>query len=367
MKKNIGKVYVRCASPIYAKEIYTNAKKEGIDQKLMLQKTAFEISKAINNASPVTAKAIVCSVLLTHRSGSLPLEEILSHSLDLAGYVRSTEISLSVPIENGDFRRAAEQMLKRLQTSNLIGYSDSVPRGYFCDHQKRIVLNFYKNNGLHCLAIPSITLLALFDVARTIDAETSGVKIWERFHDSVLKIRNLLKFELFFSPTTVFLKEVLSTLNYFSGEKDADQETWLNRRGLDWLKVIGSHFKSLDDTSIYVSLVGELLEAYYTTGNFLKSQEGRRAERKTLATRLVKHGEGLITSGGLFFPESNSTQNYSNALLMYENLGVIQVEKEGDKQFVKIIQWNEDLEKALKEYETTLKLVEENPAHFFFS
>ncbi len=365
VKKNIGKVYVRCADPIYAKQIYSTARETGMDQKLMLQKTAFEISKAINDASPVTAKAIVCSVLLTHRAGSLPLEDILRHALDLAEYVRSTEIPLSVPLENGDFRRAAEQMLRRLQKSSLVGYSDSVPRGYFCDHQKRIVLNFYKNNGLHCLAIPSITLLALFDVARTIDSETSGVKMWERFHDSVLRIRNLLKFELFFSPTPVFLKEVLSTLNYFSGDKNADQETWLNRTGGEWLVAIGEHFQSLDDTSIYTGLVGELLEAYLTAGNFLKSQEGHRAEKKSLASRLVKHGESLITTGGLFFPESNSTQNYSNALLMYENLGVIQSEKDGDKQFVRVIQWNSDLEKTLKEFEDILQIVEESPAHFF--
>lgn len=365
VKKNIGKVYVRCADPIYAKQIYASAKETGMDQKLMLQKTAFEISKAINNASPVTAKAIVCSVLLTHRAGSLPLEEILRHALEMAAYVESTDIPLSVPLANGDFRRAAEQMLRRLQKSNIVGYSDSVPRGYFCDHQKRIVLNFYKNNGLHCLAIPSITLLALFDVARTIDSSTSGVKTWERFHVSVLRIRNLLKFELFFSPTPIFLKEVLSTLNYFSGDTNADQETWLSRTGSEWLAAIGSHFQSLDDTTIYTGLVGELLEAYLTAGNFLKSQEGNRAEKKSLASRLVKHGETLIANGELFFPESNSTQNYSNALLMYENLGVIQSEKEGDKQFVRVIQWNAELEKTLKDYDDMLKIIEENPAHFF--
>ncbi len=364
IKKNIGKVYLRCADPIFAKDIYLHANESGIDQKLMLQKTAFEISKSINDVSPVTAKAIVCSVLLTHRAGSLPLEEILTHSLELAQYVKSTAIPLSVPLENGEFRQAAEQMLRRLQKSGIVGYSNQVPRGYFCEHQKRIILNFYKNNSLHCLAIPSITLLALFDVSKTIDNETPGVKTWERFHTSALKIRNLLKFELFFSPTPVFMSELLATLNYFSGEKDANAETWYSRPGRKWVELVGKHFKSIDDTSIYTGLVGELLEAYLTTGNYLKQQQGNRAEKKSLASRIVKHGESLIATDGLFFPESNSIQNYSNALLMYENVGVVHTERDGEKQFVKIIQWNAELESKLNEYEEILKLVEEAPNHF---
>ena len=127
---------------------------------LALQKTAFQISKAINDVTPVTPKSLVSAVLLSHRISAVSLEDLLRLSLVLAEYVQASGNLLSVTQGEG-LRRAIESTIRGLQKSGVVNVSSTVPRNYFCENKKRILLAYYKNNGIHCLISPSITMLAV--------------------------------------------------------------------------------------------------------------------------------------------------------------------------------------------------------------
>jgi glycerol-3-phosphate O-acyltransferase len=348
IKRNIGKVYLRFAEPILAKEIFQNAEMTGLDPTLMLQKTAFQISKKINDATPVTPKSIVSSILLSHRMASLSLEEILRLSDEMAAYALSTKIELSVP--RGDsFRRAIERTLRGMQKNGDVSVSDTVPRSYYCDQKKRVALNFSKNSAIHCFVIPSIALLS---VAYASQSQGEEKKFYDKVIQSAVQLRNFLKFEFFFSPTPQFINEINDAVRFFAPEGQ-------------WASAIRRHFEEINDVSVYLALLGDLLESYLNAANFLKELSNTSVEKKAVLSRLVKHGESLRESGNLSFPESNTTQNYSNALMFFENQGFVKQVKSEDKVNIEIQDWDEGMQTFARETAEYLNVLSQNPALLF--
>src|SRR5262249_533831 len=141
--------------------------------KLTLQKTAFQLCKTINDITPITAKSIVSSVFLGSRTAEYSLEEILRLCTMLVSYVEAIGYPLRAsPLSH--FKRSAEQTVRRLQKSGVLTLSDEkVPRVYQLDRRKRNLLNFYKNNAIHCFVRPSILWLSFFAATREVASSAS--------------------------------------------------------------------------------------------------------------------------------------------------------------------------------------------------
>lgn len=360
VKRNIGKVYVKFAPPLLVKDIYASAEATGTDSVLMLQKTAFQLCKSINDVTPVTPKSLVSSVLLGHPLSAISLEEILRLSTNLLSFVRWSNSPLSVSQED-DFKRAVEQTIKRLVKSNVIQVSDSVPRAYFCEDRKRVLLNFYKNNAIHCLVSPSVSLLAFFSVLKS-DGIIAPADFHEKVAASALTLRNLLKFEFFFSPTNAFLEEHNRNLTFFTGDAQ-----WRDKLIPQLLEKMEAKFRSWNEISLYMRLLGELLQSYLTALQFMKdpsAASGDTAEKKMFLQRVFKFAETKTAHGGIAFPESMSIQNYSNALLLFENMKLLSLVKEPDKTTIQFQRWDDRMASLSHTFAQYLDLMQANPEGF---
>lgn len=343
IRRNFGKVYVRFAPALYARDIFQPASEAELDPMLKLQKTAFQLCKTINDFTPITPKSLVSSILLAHRYSALSLEDILRLSEMLAEYVKWSGLALSVPLDES-FKRAIEQTVRRLQKTGVASVSDAVPRSYYCENRKRVLLNFYKNNALHCLVTPSITLLSFFLAARSGGDWLQGA----------LALRNILKFEFFFNPTPLFVSEVKANLKYFLGGDPAGTAA-------DSLPALGAHFADWNDVSIFLRLTGDLLESYLTALQYVRETSDRQVEKKAFVQKIVKHAEAKSAQGGISFPESLSVQNYSNALLLFENLKLLTFEKEQERTLVQVQPWDDKAEGLAVQIRSFLDLMAENP------
>lgn len=344
IRRNIGKVYVHFGKPVLVKDVAKNAEEIGQDPTLMLQKTAIELSKRINDVTPVTPKSIVCSVLLSHTSGGISLEEILRASEKTIEYVWWAKAPVGVSMDSS-FKRAVEGIVRRMHKTGAIGIQDGVPRVYFTPPKQRIRLNFYKNNAMHILILPAIALLAAERTVRQVDDVERDLDCYKSFIETALQIRNLLKFEFFFSPTHAFTKEITDTIGFFLGEGNFQKE------GREyWNDAIGRHFVSQSDIRVYLYLVGDIFEAYLTAMSFFKGATGSVFEKKALLPKLVAYAEQQLADGQVALPESISTQTYSNALSFLENLGFLEGE---EKAGLRVCEWNpefENVERQMREF-----------------
>jgi len=350
--RRIGKVYVRMAEPIYARQIMKDAGELAMDDTLTLQKTAFQLCKSINDVTPITPKSLVSTIFLTHVISSVSLEDILRLSLMLGKFVLWSGLPLSIDLDPG-FRRAIEQTVRKLHKSNVITMSDGVPRAFYCENRKRILLNFYKNNAIHCLVTPSILLLSFFDVFRR-EPSQGAFEFRESVFQIALRLRNILKFEFFFNPTPLFLNEIRRNLDFFFGQID-------ERTPVEMIAALGRHFDQWNDISVYFRLTGELLESYQTVVRFVKESPASHVEKKTLVQKVVKFAETRALQGGITFPESISIQNYSNAFQLLENLKLVKILKDGDKHMVLLAPGEPGLTALDLELTSFLDLMQETP------
>lgn len=353
--KNMGRVYVRFAAPVSAREVHLRTERDKTDPTLALQKTAFQICKSINDASPVTPISLVATVLLGLRIPTVSLQDILGQAMMLARYARWSGLALSVTPE-GALRRAMEHTIKRLYKSGVVGRAqDTVPQLYFCEEQRRIALNYYKNSAIHCFILPSIALLAFLSTLRALSGtkDTKGFQM--SLHSRAVKLRNILKFEYFFSSTPRFLKEIDGNTGYFFGQTQGET--------CDTLNYVGG-LGRLHAALLLLRILGDVFESYRTVIEFFRENGAPPAEKKGLVQRIIRFAEQEREKGEIIFPESISIQNYSNALLLLENLHLVELAKDQEKTWVSVVPWNAEftsVQATLSEY---LGLMEENMENF---
>ncbi len=348
VQKRFGKVYVRLARPIFVRDLYQPPE---TDDRRRLQKTAFQVCKSICDVTPITPKSLVSTVLLCHRNPLLSVEEILRCGRLLADYTRHAGMELSVAGDDG-VRRGIEQTLRRLKKSGVLLEIENVPRRYVCDSRKRTVLNFYKNNASHCLVLPGILLLAYY---RALSKHTGGeTNLIESIKTQALLLRDILKFEFFFNPRAEFLAELEHCAGFFLGDFDAavsDANSLANN--------LAKSFPALSDLSVFSRVTGELIESYWGFGDFVRQSPEGTWEKKVLLTKVFRSVELRQQQGDVFFPESLSHVNYSNALLYFENRGILTVDKSTDKTLVHRTESAADLDLLLRELSDFRELMQE--------
>lgn len=332
--RRIGGVYVRLGEPLLASEIHTVW-----HSKLSVEKSAFEICKRISDVTPVTPRAIVSTVLLCHPETPLSLEKTLEVSLQLGEFLQRVSLPLSVPLDES-FSGALEKTLKSLKRSGVIEVDENtVPRKYYCPGRRRKTLNYYKNNGLHCFVLPSILFHSVVLTRRHTGETADPRAFWDEVSSVALELRNLLKFEFFFSPSKKFLEEMERVADYYFGEHRREQS----------IHKLWEKFQQGSQThaivSLYLRVLADLLESYVTALMAIKQIEEVEIEKKALSQKILRFAEGMATEGRVHFPESLVLQNYSNAVELLTNLNLVSVSQETQKSMVKLPRWNDPLEK----------------------
>ena len=180
LRKSYGDVYIRFGEPIGLAETFQGAEdRASID----VPKLAFEVMHRINEVRPITPTAAVCLVLLQARH-PISLTEIQEALVPLGRMIKSRSLPTTGPFGAPD---DIETTVKRLEGNGLVSIEHLnvtvVP-------DEEVALSFYKNTMINHLLIPAIAQLA---------SELEGDTL-----DTAEELRDLLKFDFFFSDRAVF-------------------------------------------------------------------------------------------------------------------------------------------------------------------
>lgn len=327
-RRNLEKVYVRFAPSLSLKSEVPLTDHFTSDSSLSLQKLAFQLCKSINDVTPITPKSLLASVLISHEKQELGLEDILRSSDILVSYVTYSNFELSVSEHDHDFKRSIESGVKKLIQRQVLVSHQQVPIRYSLEDRQRINLIFYKNNALHCFNLPSIVLLAGLGA---LSSPLHSTSLLEEIRRQSLILRNLLKFEFFFSPTHGFITEMEKALSFLCDHSHLQAMTVD-----DFKNGLRRRFPNISDASVFLSLNRDIIESYLITFEVLKTKSCSVEEQKFLLQYLVKEGVQRVESGKNYRTECVSTQNFTNALKLMENLGLIKTDRAKDTQSVNI-------------------------------
>jgi glycerol-3-phosphate O-acyltransferase len=293
--RNLGQVHIRFAEPI---TLRGHVERSG-DDRLVVEKLAFQIANQINAVTVLTEVSVMCGVLLQAGRRALTLPELESEIQRVLDYAKERGITLGRQLK-GDARITVERGLEALKAAGLLEiYSEGIEPVYSVTEQGRHIASYYRNTIIHFFLVRAITYLARRAVNSQGDLQT-----W------ALRLRELLKFEFFFSERDAFREQV---------EREEASLLKEEQMGSSPMDVAGPR------------VLRDYLESYWVVVQTLQSLDRGQDPFKEalLLQRCHAIGRQLLRQDLVHAPELLSSVNFKNALKLAINLGAATQRPEG--------------------------------------
>jgi glycerol-3-phosphate O-acyltransferase len=282
------------------------------DPRLALSKLAFEVSTRINRATPVTRTGMVTLAMLGVDGRFLTAAEVRDVLEPLRRYAEARELPGAREISELAMVNGVEATLATLIEHRVVRCFDKGREPvYAIGQNNELVAAFYRNGVIHWFVNRSIAELALVRAAE----EEPGWDPVEVAWAEAFRLRDVLKFEFFFSDRDRFRQEMREELALIEPSWHGASEFTLGEVG-----------RALADTGALMAhrVLSSFLESYHIVAEcLLASPAGAPIEKAAFLGDCLALGEQLRLQGRITSAEAVSTQLFSSALKLAENRGLL--------------------------------------------
>ncbi|TCK21515.1 glycerol-3-phosphate acyltransferase [Pseudonocardia endophytica] len=344
-RRHIGTARVRFAEPIS----FRQALEESGDGSAQLEKIAFRVCVGINKVSAATATSLATFALLTARDRALTLQQVRDVVAPLADYLDARGVP--VPVAELRTRHGLRMTLDQLAEARVVEiYSGGTEPVFSIARGRHHVAAFYRNGALHHLLNRALTEVALLRVGDMPDG-TPGEELAERAWDELNRLRDLLKFEFFFSDRKALREEVFGEFELMDadwrlgGRQPAELATQAGRGET-------SPARPADARAILRRV--PLLVAPGTLRSFLDAQlvvaeqlaemgEAPMTDEKAFLETCLGVGRQMLLQHRLDRADSVSRELYATALRLAENRNLVAPDGDADVLVAGRRAWQEEL------------------------
>ncbi len=308
-----GKVYVRFGEPESLREwLGPPGGAVALDpaaRRLALQKTAFEVAWRINQGLPVTATALVSTVLLAMQGAGLTFGQIRLGLADGMDYLESRSVPLTASAAALSGAGPVRATLDALVSGGVV---TAVPEGrepvWLIGPEHQLAATFYRNSLIHFLLDTSLCELAVLR-ARDAPADPVGA-----FWEEIARLRDLLKFEFYFQDREEHRRQV-------GTEMDRHEPWWEERlrAGPDSAEALLAGMRPL----VSHVVVRPFVEAYRIVADVLAHDDGLCDEAE-IVRRALGLGRQYVAQRRLRSSESVSALLFKTALQVAGNRGLLE-------------------------------------------
>jgi len=334
LRKRYGRVYVNIGDPIIMKP-YLEAQEKPIDRmsleerQSLYRKIGYEIVLEINKVSVVTPFSLVASGLLSHDRRGISLEELTVVINEFYEYLSAKNVKFAVTLAHRE--KAIADALNIFVQSGIISKieaeKDEIEEMqevvYSLDDDKRLNLEYYKNNILHFF-------VPLCFVATSMVTSREEVMSLGRLMSEYKFLKRLLWNEFIFDERKDDVDEVNDVLSYLHNRKmivsaERDGQVWIEVKGKGEMKI-----------KPFASLIHNYLEScWIVLRSCIYLKKAPHAEKDWLKKiRLL--GERMYRKGEVLRAEALSMANYTNVIRFLEDAELIVVnvreEKSGKRE-----------------------------------
>lgn len=312
-QKWIGTAYVRFGDPLSLKEALRRADNEKGGGRWTVEKIAFEVFGRINKVTPVTAPALVTLALLGVGDRGLTLGEVHRLVEPLRAYATQRGLP-AAQLDGLKSEQGLAEVLSALQKSGVVlGFAEGIEPVFGINPGQHSVAAFYRNSAIHWFVNRAITELAWFLEMDTRSKDPLP-KAWERG----FALRDLLKFDFFFSDRETFSEEIKAEMRLLdpgfrsrAADRSTRHETLLEAPFLIAHRVLTA-----------------FLEAYYVVADRLNAQPiDKPVDKKAFIDECVNVGKQYLLQRRLQNPECVSKELFGNAMQLAANRNLL---KPGD-------------------------------------
>lgn len=200
-----GRVHVRFGAPLSLRDALQDARDpaRSSDPTVVVPRVAFEVAHRINAATPITPSALVTFALLDNDGRALTLSEAMTLLGPLLEYVRLRSLPLTSDVDLGrpdGLRRALRTLVAEGVVEEYRGGLEPV---YAVAANRQHEAGFYRNSVTHHFITRAMVEVAVLRASQEPDQDVATT-VWEH----ALRLRDLLKYEFFFSDKRAFDVEV---------------------------------------------------------------------------------------------------------------------------------------------------------------
>jgi glycerol-3-phosphate O-acyltransferase len=303
LRKPMGRVYMDVGDPVVL------AKAPQPDDRPALHKIAFQVAVEANRVTPITLPALLTFSLLGATPRALTKTELKSELLLLINWAKDRNIRLSSDLDIDNISHL-RQLLDHMLAEKLIAKYDEGPdEVYGITPEQHRVASYYRNTIIHFFVNKAIIELALL---KTCDAAGDGLE--QEFWEEVDQLRDLFKFEFFYSPSTEFRQEIIRELDsthpqwksLLQGDKACRQQL------LDALQPLVGH-----------TVLLQYVEAYKIVADLIVQQPTERPlEEKVIIATALKHGRQAYLQRRISSNASIGKILFQNCFRLLTNMGL---------------------------------------------
>ncbi len=207
VRKRFGAVHLRFGAPLSLRTYMADHRDElpadAETRSTAIPKLAFEISARINEATPITPISLVALVLLADEDRSLSVEETIDRLRPYLELIARRDLPMTEKLDPTN-RVQVEAALHALVLHGVVSrFEGATETVYRIGANQYLAAAFYRNTIIHFFLNVAITEVALV-AARAKGADD----LQHAVIAEALALRDLLKFEFFFSSTQDFEVEI---------------------------------------------------------------------------------------------------------------------------------------------------------------
>lgn len=279
----------------------------------VIPRFALELVHGINQITPVTTTSLICIALLSKYS--LSKRAIESDLADLMQLIESHKpdalVDRGKPI--GESVREALALLRKADL--VLQQGDHLNAKYVIDSQNYLSTTYYANMAVHHLYHRAFIELALVKIAKVPAAKRLSV-----FWEEIMDLRDLFKFEFFYSRKPEFSDEIEANLNYIDP--------------LFHKTILKSKTRAttiLENQKVLVSpvVLNSYVEAYLVVAHALKNYDPLYPfDEGEFINSCLYLGEEMQWQGRIQRTESVSKPFLINGIRLIKNLELIPTDKD---------------------------------------
>jgi glycerol-3-phosphate O-acyltransferase len=336
-----GKIYVRFGEPLPLSTFLGppdgQTATDPAARRLALQKTAFEAAWRINQGLPVTATAIITTILLATHGAALTFGQIRRGLSDALDYAQSRDIPRTASARALSGAEPVRATLDALVEGGLVTcVADGREPVWMIEAEHQLAATFYRNSVIHFLLDTALCELA---VLRARDASTDPVGA---FWDEIGWLRDLLKFDFYFRERDEHRRQI-------QAEMDRHDPAWEDRlrSGSDGADALLSQMRPL----VSQIMVRPFVEAYGLVADVLASDVGADGDDAAVTGRALGLGRQYVAQDRLRSSESVSVLLFQNGLALMRNRGLFEPGEDLEKRRVAFLAELRDLLRRLDRIE----------------
>ena len=320
--RHYGKVYVRFDEPLLLSSclgpVGGVVARDPAARRLALQKTAFEVAWRINQGMPVTATALVTTVLLAMQGAGLTFGQIRLGLADGMDYLESRSVPRTASARALTGAGAVRATLDALVAGGVVSLvGEGRDPVWLIGPEHQLAATFYRNSLIHFLLDTALCELAVLRAGESAfdPDEGSAPDPVDAFWDEIARLRDLLKFEFYFKERDEHRRQVAAEM----ARHDPSWEARL-RSGpaaadklLAGMRPLVSHV-----------VVRPFVEAYRLVADVLVHDSGPVTADSDVVREALGLGRQYVAQHRLRSSESVSALLFQTALQLARNRGLLE-------------------------------------------